>query len=121
MYMIRLFVSIFVVIFLSASAVISSAGALDVHSCCCCSDTEISTSAGASITNDCCCAPTPGHKLPTKSTQIETKPSYPDLQITKLFVLLQNKQSKIAITIDNRRPLHLASNELYLKKRALLI
>jgi len=118
--MMRLFTSILIALLVTTSAAVSSVSALEVKGNCCCA--EIVNSIEATIQNDCaCCSPTPNHKLPNKTVQIQIKKANIDLQTSTSSILTDNKQARIHIFIDRRRPLHLASNELYLRKRALLI
>ncbi len=118
--MMRFFTNILIVLLVTTSAVVSSASAFEVKSNCCCA--EIINNIDASIQNDCaCCSPIPNHKLPNNTVQIQIKKANIDLQTSALRILTDNKQTRIHTFIDRRRPLHLASNELYLRKRALLI
>ncbi len=120
MYMIRFFTSILIALLVTSSAVVSSANALEVKGNCCCA--EIDNSIEATIQNDCaCCIPVPIHKLPNKVVQVQIKTTNIDLQSSTSRIFADNKQARIHMFIDGRRPLHLASNELYLRKRALLI
>ena len=120
--MIRFLTNLFIAILLATSSVVS-ASAIEAASNCCCSEAiTLHQLPERALQNNClCCAPLPAHKLPNKTIQIEIKPIGFDLQPSSLFVLSAAKLSRIKITIDRRRPLHLASNELYLRKRALLL
>jgi hypothetical protein len=118
--MIRLFTNILIALLITTSAVVSSASALEVKNNCCCA--EIAETIEATFQNDCaCCSSIPNHKLPNKPAQIQIKTVNTDLQTSTLRILANNNQARVHILIERRRPLHLASNELYLKKRALLI
>ncbi len=117
----RFLTSLLFAIFVITSTVVS-ASAIEVVNSCCCVEVIANTHGAPAIENSCSCyVPAPAHKLPTKTAQIEIKPITYDLQISPLIIWSSNRQDRTKITIDKRRPLHLASNEIYLKKRALLI
>ena len=92
--------------------------------CCCCEQPgeNLVLSSTIAMQNDCaCCAEAPADQLPAKTSPVQVKLNKLDLQSNSLPVIAFRNQISIPALHDTRRPLHLASNQLYLKKRALLI
>jgi len=130
--MIRYLVSTLIAILFSTSvitrqAVASSICVIEGQSCCLAADSETSKLINAlndvteSIQNNCCCVPAPSHKMPGPVAKIQANSGKIDLQAMPFIVLCERKQVRSNFIIDHRRPLHLASNELYVHTRVLLI
>lgn len=118
--MMRYLSSIFLAFAIAISAVASSANAFEIKSTSCCAP---AISSSYIVQNDCaCCFPAPKQNIPPKAPQTCFNSTNLDFQTCATrFVYEWQKQLFIHKTTDRKKPLHLASNKIYLKKRALLI
>ncbi len=128
--MIRYFLSLIFLFSVVSSTLASSAWSYETNSCCCPSSISNSNNisikadtAAETIANDssCCCSPIPNNKLPDTVFQIQVSPINAALPAAILIKVYDLKFRHNSVSRDARTPLHLASNEVYLKKRALLI